>query len=122
MSTVLALVAIALKLAGMAFLITAAIGVLRFADPLQRMHAATKTGTVGAGLTVLGAVFAFGSTAATIIGLLTAVFLLLTVPIAGHLLGRAIYVSGARLEGIEGRDALAGVLKRGEHDEDRSEP
>ncbi len=119
MSTVIALLAIFLKLAGVAFLFTAALGMLRFRDVLQRMHAATKAGTVGAGLVVLGTVLALNTAAAIIIGALTVVFLLLTVPISGHLLGRAAYVSGAPLVGIEDKDALQGVLPRNTEPEER---
>ena len=93
----LVLISIALKLAGVAFLVIAGVGVMRLSDPFQRMHAATKAGTLGAGLVILGSVVAQGATDATVTGILTIVFLLLTVPVAGHLLGRASYVSGAQL-------------------------
>ncbi|WP_099865583.1 monovalent cation/H(+) antiporter subunit G [Pararhizobium haloflavum] len=102
---------ILLKLAGVVFLVLAALGVMRFSDPFQRMHAATKAGTLGAGLVVAGAIVAQGEVSATITGALTIVFLLLSAPIAGHLLGRAAYVSGARLT-LGSKDALAGVLER----------
>ena len=59
------------------------------------MHAATKAGTLGAGLVIIGTVISHGATDATDHGHLTILFLLLTVPVAGHLLGRAAYVSGA---------------------------
>lgn len=112
MTTVLGVVAVLFKLAGVVFLFAAALGVLRFPDALQRMHAATKAGTVGAGLTVIGAVLSLGRLDAAIIGTLTVMFLLLTVPVAGHLLGRAAYVSGAALVGLGATDALKGVLDR----------
>ncbi|MDN2579134.1 monovalent cation/H(+) antiporter subunit G [Aquibium sp. ELW1220] len=104
-------VSVLLKLLGVGFLCIAGIGVMRLADPFQRMHAATKAGTLGAGLVILGSVISHGATDATVMGLLTIVFLLLTVPVAGHLLGRASYMSGARLS-LRGDDALAGVLER----------
>lgn len=44
------------------------------------------------------------------IAVLTIVFLIATMPVAGHLLGRAAYISGARLRSRA--DALAGVLPR----------
>lgn len=119
MSTAIAFIAIFIKLVGVAFLFTAAIGMLRFRDVLQRMHAATKAGTVGAGLIVLGTVLALNTGTAITIGALTVVFLLLTVPVSGHLLGRASYVSGAPLVGIEGKDALQGVLPRSVEPEKR---
>ncbi|WP_187971022.1 monovalent cation/H(+) antiporter subunit G [Aquibium microcysteis] len=104
-------VSVLLKLLGVGFLCIAGIGVMRLSDPFQRMHAATKAGTLGAGLVILGSVISHGATDATVMGLLTIVFLLLTVPVAGHLLGRASYMSGARLS-LRGDDALAGVLER----------
>jgi monovalent cation/proton antiporter MnhG/PhaG subunit len=104
-------VSVLLKLLGVGFLCIAGIGVMRLADPFQRMHAATKAGTLGAGLVILGSVIAHGETAATVMGLMTIVFLLLTVPVAGHLLGRASYISGARLS-LRGDDALEGILER----------
>ena len=98
--------AILLQITGLVFLFAAAIGLLRFRDPLQRMHAATKAGTIGAGLTVAGVALGSGDGLAIGIAALTILFLIFTVPVAGHLLGRAIYYSGERLIGIEGRDAL----------------
>lgn len=107
----LAILSILFKLSGVAFLCIAALGVIKLSDPFQRMHAATKAGTLGAGLVIIGSVIAHGEVDATLMGLLTVIFLLLTVPVAGHLLGRAAYVSGARLT-LTGDDALDGVLTR----------
>lgn len=112
MTSVLAAMAVVFKLLGAGFLVAAAVGLVRFSDPLQRMHASTKAGTVGAGFILLGVVLQMWDTETTVIGLSTLIFLLLTIPIAGHLLGRAAYVSGARLHGLQGSDALAGVLDR----------
>ena len=89
------IIAMVLMAGGMAFLLIAAIGVFRLPDPFLRLHASTKAGTLGAGLLVAGVAVAFrednlGFTAAAII-----LFLLATLPVAGHLLGRAMYVSGA---------------------------
>jgi|GEM_PF-56577 len=105
-----ALLALSAKIVGTMFLVVASLGVLRFADPFQRMHAATKAGTLGAGLVLLGAAIAKGSFDATLVALLTIVFLIASMPVAGHLLGRAAYISGAPLRSR--RDALAGVLPR----------
>src|SRR5690606_36547180 len=112
MSIAITIFALLLKVAGFVFLFAAALGLLRFKDPLQRMHAATKAGTVGAGLSVAGAALTSGDGLTMAVAAFTFVFLVLTVPVAGHLLGRAIYVSGAPLVGIEGKDELKGVLDR----------
>lgn len=110
MSTALAIVSILLKISGAVFLFAAALGVLRFKDPLQRMHAATKTGTVGAGQILASAVLTMNTVEGWLIGGLAILFLFLTAPVASHLLGRAVYISGTELVGIEGKDALEGVL------------
>ncbi|RAI02349.1 potassium:proton antiporter [Acuticoccus sediminis] len=107
-----ALIALLLKVVGVGFLVIAAVGVLRLADPFQRMHAATKAGTLGAGLVVLGTLVGQQASDVTVIGTLTILFLLLTVPVAGHLLGRAAYISGTPMEGLSRGDALDGVLAR----------
>jgi len=108
----MAVLSLLLKVIGIVFLIAAAVGVLRFTDPLQRMHASTKAGTVGAGFVLLGVLFEMRQWDVALMCAATITFLLLTIPIAGHLLGRAAYVSGARLEGLKGHNALEGVLDR----------
>lgn len=96
---------------GALFLLIAAIGVVRLRDPLQRMHAATKAGTLGAALIMLGAILA-GDAARPATGVLTVLFLLATLPVGAQLLGRAAYRSGTRLEGLTGPDPLEGELDR----------
>ncbi|MEM6711129.1 MAG: monovalent cation/H(+) antiporter subunit G [Pseudomonadota bacterium] len=106
------LIALAIMFLGVAFLILASVGLIRFDDPLQRMHAATKAGTLGAGLVLIGTMVSKGTGDVTLTGGLTLVFLLLTVPVAGHLLARAAYMSGAQLVGVGKDDPLNGVLAR----------
>lgn len=101
--------AMILMAAGAAFLLIAAIGVIRLRDPLQRMHSATKAGTLGAALLLIGTAMSGAIDRGN--GLWTILFLLLTLPIGAQLLGRASYVSGARLEGIED-DPLEAELER----------
>lgn len=115
MSLALTVTALVLKLIGAVFLLAAAIGLVRFKDPFQRMHAATKAGTIGAGLVVAGTICGMSDAEGVAIGALAILFLFLTAPVAGHLLGRAAYVSGAELIGVEARNALEGVLERAGH-------
>ncbi len=112
MNTLIAVAAILSMIVGVAFLFAAALGVMRFADPLQRMHASTKAGTVGAIFVVLGTVMVHEQSGSMLIGIVAIGFLLITVPVAAHLLGRAIYVSGAYLQGLSGNDALHGHIVR----------
>ena len=109
---ILAIVALLFKLVGVGFLCVATIGVLRFVDPFQRMHASTKAGTLGAGLVLVGVAIDMGTLEAILVAGVTFLFLLATLPVAGHMLGRASYISGAPLESHE--DALEGVLPRSE--------
>jgi monovalent cation/proton antiporter MnhG/PhaG subunit len=96
---------------GVGFITIAALGVARLPDVFQRMHAATKAGGIGVTLVVGGALVAGGVTK-PLTGILTIVLMLLTLSAASQLLARAAYVSGAEVQGLEGRDALAGVLAR----------
>lgn len=104
---------------GAAVCLVAAIGVLRFPDFFMRMHAATKAGVAGAGLVLIGVGFAAPSLEIAIKIALANLFLLLTVPIAGHLLGRAGYIAGVPLWSATRKDQLAGVLARGAFDRPR---
>lgn len=96
-----------LVLAGGLFSLAAAIGVVRLPDVLVRMHASTKAGTLGCGLILVAVAVHFGDT--SIIGLCVAtiVFLLLTAPIAAHMIGRAAYRTGVPLWSGTVTDELA---------------
>jgi len=81
---------------GATFSFLAAVGLLRLPDLYTRMHAAAKAGTVGSGLLLLAiALVAFDVSVAlrVLVGVL---FLLLTAPVAAHLLARAAYSAGYR--------------------------
>jgi multicomponent Na+:H+ antiporter subunit E len=58
------------------------------------MHAATKSASLGLALIAFGAGLASESPSLIGIGVLMAVFLFLTAPISGHMLGRAVYSAG----------------------------
>jgi multicomponent Na+:H+ antiporter subunit G len=84
----------ALIVVGAFFSLVAALGILRMPDLLMRMHAGTKAGTLGAGLLLLAAAVALGEMGAVVRAGAAIVFLLLTAPVAAHLIGRAAYRSG----------------------------
>lgn len=87
----------ALVLLGGAFCLIAAIGLLRFDDVFMRLHASTKAGTLGVGLIMVAAAINFQATDAVARALGALIFLLLTAPVAGHMIARAAYASGATL-------------------------
>ncbi|MEH3039108.1 MAG: monovalent cation/H(+) antiporter subunit G [Sphingomonas paucimobilis] len=93
------LAGVVLMAIGVAFLLVAAIGLIRLPDALQRMHSATKAGTLGTALIILGAML-LGEVARPQTGLLTILFLLVTLPFGAQLLGRATYLVRTPLDGI----------------------
>ena len=95
-------------LIGTLFILIAAIGILRMPDLLMRMHAATKAGTLGTGLTLVGVMFHFQRWNVTIEGILTILFIYITAPIASHLLARAAYFRGIKLAKMTVMDELKG--------------
>ena len=114
------IVATLLLAAGVAFIAVAALGVARLPDVFQRMHAATKAGGIGASLVVLGVLVA-GGVARPVTGVLTILFMLLTLSVASQLLARAAYMSGAALAELGADDPLAGVLDRAGAPSDRDD-
>lgn len=83
-----------LLLTGSLFVLVAAVGVLRLPDLLMRMHAATKAGTLGAGLLLIAVAVSIPESSVVARALATFVFLLLTAPIAAHVIARAAYYTG----------------------------
>jgi len=84
-------------LAGAFFCLVAAIGVVRLPDLFTRMHAASKAGTFGVGLTMLGVAIWCADAGPVTRALATVGFLVLTAPVGAHLLGRAAYRDGVPL-------------------------
>jgi len=97
-----------LVLVGAAFALIAAIGVARMPDLYVRMHAATKAGTLGAGLILLALALHAEEVGVILRAVAGIFFLLLTAPIAAHLLGRAAYCTGVTLWKHSVRDDLHG--------------
>lgn len=91
-----AVVSVLIVLGG-AFAAVAGLGLVRLPDVLMRMHASTKAGTLGVGLIVAGVSVHFGGALVVAKAILIIAFLLLTAPVAAHLIGRAAYRSKTRL-------------------------
>ena len=96
-----------LLVTGAAISVLAAVGVLDFPSPIARMHAATKSASLGLSLIAIGAGFISGSFYMIAIGMLVAVFLFVTAPISGHMIGRAAYQAGQQSNLV--LDELSGV-------------
>ncbi len=76
---------------GALFIFIASLGIVRMPDLFLRMHASAKAGTLGAGLILSGAVTYFSYWKVTLEVLVAIIFLVLTAPVAFHLLGRAAF-------------------------------
>lgn len=108
--------------AGSGLCLLAAIGVLRLPDFFMRMHASTKAGVAGTGLILIGVGFSDPSLGLWVKIALAVTFLLLTTPIAGHLLARAGYVAGVPLWSGTSIDQLSDTLPRGDFDRTTRHP
>lgn len=102
-----------LILSGTFLSIVTTIGLFRLPDIYSRAHAASKSATLGVMLILLGGVIYFyqdyGLDARLILGIL---FVFITSPVAGHLISRAAYYSGAQLWERSVRDDLKPVVEK----------
>ena len=99
------IIAVLLLSAALVVLI-AAVGLLRIPDLPTRMHATTKSGVLAIILIMVAVGVYFGSV--DIIARILAVifFILVTTPIAAHVIGRSAYISGIELWSKTVRDDL----------------
>lgn len=106
MELVFAVVISLIILGGVFFTLTASIGLIRLPDVYTRMHAASKTGTVGSGLMFLAVGLHSGDIATFERALAGFVFFILTAPISAHLLAKAAHKAGYPLHSVSVRDDL----------------
>ncbi|WP_250032802.1 monovalent cation/H(+) antiporter subunit G [Paractinoplanes maris] len=74
--------------------LAAGVGLLRFPDLLNRMHAATKPQVLGLLLILAGTALRLQNTIDITTLVLVGVFQLATAPVAAHMVGRAVYRAG----------------------------
>ena len=86
-----------LLVSGGAFACIAGLGLVRMPDVYIRMHAATKAGTLGTGLILAAVAIHFADAGVAIRTLAAIAFLLITAPVAAHMIGRAAYRTGVPL-------------------------
>lgn len=86
-----------LLLTGCAFLLLAAVGIVRMPDLFTRMQTATKGATLGISLILIAVALSLGDFGLAIRALLTVAFFFLTAPVAAHMIGRAAYFIGVPL-------------------------
>ena len=104
----------ALLLLGGFFAFVAGLGVLRLPDVFTRMHASTKAGTLGSAAILAGVGVHFDALEVYAKVTLGVLFLLLTAPIASHMIGRAAQRTGVPM--WDGQRNVEPVLPRREGD------
>jgi multicomponent Na+:H+ antiporter subunit G len=111
-------------LSGVIFMMIAAIGILRLPDFYIRMSAITKAGTMGVGLIVFGIAVYFNDLLISAKAFVIVSFMLLTAPVAAHIIARAAYRQGIPLWGRNLVDELDVLIKKRDNCEEiiASEP
>lgn len=93
---------------GTVFMVLATMGILRMPDLFMRMSATTKAATLGVILTLVATAVHFNELGITTRALATIVFILLTAPVAAHMIGRAAYFNDVPLWKGTVKDELRG--------------
>src|SRR5690554_156598 len=99
---------------GAIFILLASIGLVRMPDIYLRISVTTKAATLGVGLMLVSAGMFFNE--ASLISRVIAIicFLLLTAPVAAHMIGRTAYYTGTKLWDESIIDDLKGKYERNE--------
>ena len=84
-------------IAGSAFALLAAVGVLRLPDVFTRMQASTKASTLGLGCLLVGAALQLGDFGSIIRVASIGAFILLTTSVSAHVIARASYFADVPL-------------------------
>lgn len=79
---------------GLAFMVITALGMIRLPDFFSRVHAVSKSETLGIALVLLGLMFHEGVTMVSLKILLILVFVVIANPVGAHLLTRAALRTG----------------------------
>lgn len=105
-----------LLLLGSLFILLSAIGLLRMPDLFTRMSATTKASTLGIGLVLIGTAIFWMDIGIATRAIAIILFLLLTAPVAAHIIGRSAYFDKVPLWDKTHIDEL-----KGKYDEDSHE-
>jgi multicomponent Na+:H+ antiporter subunit G len=106
-----------LLLLGAAFMLLAAVGIVRMPDLFTRMQPATKAATLGLGCMFTAVAVHFADLGITSRALAAFGFVVITAPVAAHVIGRAAYFVGVSLWEGTTIDEL-----RGRHDAEGQAP
>jgi multicomponent Na+:H+ antiporter subunit G len=82
---------------GVALMLLAGVGVVRMPDLYTRLQASTKAASLGAGSILVGLALQADEASVAVRALLGVLFIFLTVPVSGHMIARAAYLTGPSL-------------------------
>jgi len=82
---------------GSIFMFIAGLGILRMPDLFMRMSCATKASTLGVGFILLALAVNFGRFGVSSRAVATIIFVVVTAPVAAHMIGRSAYIVRAPL-------------------------
>lgn len=103
-------------LLGSLFILLSAVGLLRMPDLFTRMSATTKASTLGIGLVLIGTAVFWGDIGIAARAVSIIIFLLLTAPVAAHIIGRAAYFDKVPLWEKTHIDELKGKYDEESHE------
>lgn len=95
---------------GSLFMLVAAIGVVKLSDVYMRMHAITKAASLGAILMLTAVSLLYTEWIVLIEALMVVVFIIITAPIASHMIAKAAHITkmptgpGYIMDELEGVD------------------
>ncbi len=95
-ATVNDILSIFFALCGIFFMFVGAVGIVRFPDAYNRLHAASKCSTLGVMGLALAAIFHVGALAVTTKALMTILFALVAAPVGSHMLAKAAHLDGLK--------------------------
>jgi len=107
---------IILVITGTLFIFVSALGIIRMPDLYTRMSSTTKASTLGAGLILLGTAVHFWDVGIISRALVIISFLVLTAPVAAHMIGRAAYLDGVPMWEGTHTDELKGKYDEETHE------
>ncbi len=103
-------------LLGSFFILISAIGIIRMPDLFTRMSATTKASTLGVGLVLIGTALFWQDLGVSTRAAVIIAFLLLTAPVAAHIIGRAAYFDKVPLWEKTKIDELKGKYDETSHE------
>ena len=101
---------------GSIFILIAAYGIVRMPDFYLRLSVTIKAATFGVGLILMGGALFFGDFSVTTKVFAIIFFIIITAPVAGHMIGRTAYIIGIKMWEGSILDELKGKYDKKTHE------